>query len=63
MFVDTNFIVELLREQNANRNGPAQSKLASIRHVKLQMPVFVLCELRAGAVQTSAPQADVVESF
>jgi predicted nucleic acid-binding protein len=31
MFVDTNFIIELLREQNAKRKGPARSKLESIR--------------------------------
>ena len=42
MFVDTNFVVELLREQNANRKGLAKGKLESIKHVKLQMPVFVL---------------------
>ena len=58
MFVDTNFIVELLRERNAKRKGPARSKLESIRHVKLQMPVFVLCELRAGAMQSNNPRVE-----
>jgi predicted nucleic acid-binding protein len=61
MFVDTNFIVELLREQNANRSGPARSKLESIRHVKLQIPLFVLCELRAGALQSSEPEAEIAK--
>ena len=55
MFVDTSFIVELLREQNAGRRGPAVRTLESIRDLKLQMPVFVLCELRAGAAQSKNP--------
>jgi tRNA(fMet)-specific endonuclease VapC len=59
MFVDTNFIVELLRERNANRKGPAHGKLESIRNVKLRMPLFVLCELKAGAMQSSDPQAEI----
>jgi len=59
MFVDTNFVVELLREQNANREGPAKGKLETIKNVKLQMPIFVLCELRAGAMQSSDPRAGI----
>ena len=59
MFVDTSFIVELLREQNAKHRGPATSKLESIRHIKLQIPLFVLCELQAGALQSSNPEAQI----
>ena len=59
MFVDTSFVVELLREQNAGRKGPAIARLESIRHLKLQMPLFVLCELRAGAAQARDPRREL----
>jgi len=59
VFVDTSFVVELLREQNADRRGPAIARLESIRHLKLQMPLFVLCELRAGAAQARDPQREL----
>lgn len=57
MFVDTSFIVELLREQNAKYEGPARKELAAVKHLKLQLPVFVLCELRAGGLLSRDPQA------
>jgi predicted nucleic acid-binding protein len=59
MFVDTNFIVELLREQNANRQGPARNTLESFKNAKLQMPLFVLCELRAGAMNSRDPHVEI----
>jgi predicted nucleic acid-binding protein len=61
VFVDTNFVVELLREQNAQRRGPARAKLESIRNVKLQIPLFVLCELRAGALRSNKPKEETTK--
>jgi len=59
MFVDTGFVVELLRERNAGSRGPAISKLEAIRQVKLQIPLFVLCELHSGAAQAKNPKNEL----
>ena len=59
MFVDTSFVVELLRERNAGSGGPAMSKLEAIQQVKLQMPVFVLCELHVGVAQAQNPKNEL----
>jgi tRNA(fMet)-specific endonuclease VapC len=59
MFVDTSFVVELLRERNAGSRGPATSKLEAIHQVKLQMPLFVLCELHAGVAQARNPKNEL----
>jgi tRNA(fMet)-specific endonuclease VapC len=59
MFVDTSFVVELLRERNSGRRGPATSKLEAIQQLKLQMPLFVLCELHAGVAQARNPKHEL----
>ena len=59
VFVDTSFLIELLREQNAGREGAAKGKLMEIRADRLQFSVFVLCELQAGARQSRNPQDEL----
>jgi tRNA(fMet)-specific endonuclease VapC len=59
MFVDTSFVVELLRERSTGGKGPATSTLEAIQQVKLQMPLFVLCELHAGVAQAQNPKNEL----
>ena len=59
MFVDTSFVVELLRERNADSRGLAMSKLEAIQQVKLQMPLFVPCELHVGVAQAKNPKNEL----
>ena len=49
MLVDTSFCIDLLRERRRGENGPATQKLHSLGSVRLQMPLFVYCELQHGA--------------
>ncbi|MBI4576145.1 MAG: type II toxin-antitoxin system VapC family toxin [Planctomycetes bacterium] len=49
--LDTSFVVELLREAAARREGPATRRLAAAGDEALALSVFVLCELEAGAAR------------
>jgi tRNA(fMet)-specific endonuclease VapC len=49
--VDTNFIITLMRESGNSEAGPATRKLQALGDTKVFMPLFVLCELRAGLTQ------------
>jgi tRNA(fMet)-specific endonuclease VapC len=55
MLVDTCFCIDLLREQSLRTDGAATARLAELDRVMLQIPVFVLCELEAGARHASDP--------
>jgi len=65
MFVDTCFCVDLMRETLRGESGPAIGKLRRLGGVRLQMPLFVLCELQAGARMASNARRELrrVERF
>jgi predicted nucleic acid-binding protein len=50
MFIDTSFCIDLFREHNKKIEGPARAMLSSLGDTPVYMPVFVLCELHAGAL-------------
>ncbi len=55
MFLDTCFLVDLIREKVRSQRGPAIQKLESLGESEVRISVFVLCELRAGAEMSSDP--------
>jgi predicted nucleic acid-binding protein len=50
-FVDTDFVIDLLREQRRGAGGPAHRKLEQLGETLICLSVFVLCELEAGAAR------------
>jgi predicted nucleic acid-binding protein len=48
-FFDTDFIIDLLREQRRNTPGRAHRKLQQLGETPVRLSVFVVCELEAGA--------------
>jgi tRNA(fMet)-specific endonuclease VapC len=56
--LDTSFIVDLLRERAANREGPARLALEALRDEPLAVSVFVVCELEAGAARAARPERE-----
>lgn len=65
MILDTTFCIDLLREQNRRFPGPASTKLAELGTRPLYLPLFVLCELHAGARMSTNPRREIgrVEFF
>ena len=65
MFVDTCFCIDVMRETHRNTPGPAIAKLQNLGGTRLQMSLFVLCELQAGARMASNTQREIrrVELF
>jgi len=59
MFLDTSFIVDLLREQHRQADGPATRKLRELGETPLLASVFVLCELQAGARLSRDPRREM----
>ena len=57
MFVDTSFVIDLMRERRRGRIGDATRTLHAHSAVKLRMPVFVRCELEAGARRSGVAEA------
>lgn len=55
-FVDTDFVIDLLREQRRGGTGPAHRKLEQLGETPLRLSVFVLCELEAGAARYHDPE-------
>lgn len=55
MVFDTTFCVDLLREQSKNIEGKALLKLKSLGNIQIFIPIFVLCELNAGARLSNKP--------
>lgn len=47
-FLDTSFIIDLLREEKRKTRGPAQQKLEQLDVTPVRLSVFVVCELQAG---------------
>lgn len=48
-FVDTTFVIDLLREQRRSGEGRAHDKLHQLGDTLLHLSVFAVCELEAGA--------------
>ena len=59
MFLDTTFCVDLMREQRRGVPGPASAKLGQLGAAPLSLPIFVLCELQAGARLSKNPQHEL----
>lgn len=59
MFVDTNFIITLMREAGEGEAGPATRKLQELGHTRIFMPLFVLCELRVGIALAKNPKREL----
>ena len=59
MFLDTSFCIDLMREKNRNKIGPATRKLESLNKTQLYASIFVLCELQAGARLSNNPQREL----
>ena len=47
-FLDTSFVIDLLRETKRQTYGPAHRKLEQLNDTPMQMSLFVVCELEAG---------------
>lgn len=56
MLVDSSFLIALMRESNRAESGPATRKLKQMGDSGLSLPLFVLCELEAGALASSRPE-------
>lgn len=48
MMMDTSFCIDLLRERKRGDVGPATHKLIKLGTTRLQMSLFVFCELQHG---------------
>jgi predicted nucleic acid-binding protein len=59
VLVDTCFCIDLLREQDAPVEGAATVRLSELDQAALQIPVFVLCELEAGARSSAHPEREL----
>jgi predicted nucleic acid-binding protein len=55
-FFDTDFVIDLLREQRRGGVGPAHRKLEQLGEAPVRLSVFVLCELEAGAARYHDPE-------
>ena len=59
MFLDTSFCVDLMREQHRGTEGPATGRLRALGDTPLCAPIFVLCELHAGARLSGHPRREL----
>lgn len=59
MILETTFCIDLLREQTRRIAGPATAKLAGLGTHPLYLPLFVLCELQAGARMSGNPRREL----
>ena len=59
MFVDTSFVIDLMHEHRRGQVGAATRTLRAHGAVKLRMPVFVRCELEAGARRSRDPKREI----
>ena len=65
MMIDTSFCIDLLREQKRGEIGPATRKLINLGTTRLQMSLFVYCELQHGVrfSQASGSEQRRIEMF
>ena len=47
-FLDTSFLIDLLREEKRRARGPAHQKLEQLSFTPVRLSLFVVCELEAG---------------
>ncbi|WP_447969538.1 type II toxin-antitoxin system VapC family toxin [Nitrospira sp. M1] len=47
-FLDTSFVIDLLREEKRQTYGPAHRKLEELNDDPVRLSMFVVCELEAG---------------
>lgn len=59
MFVDTSFLIDLMRERKRQELGPATRKLRALGDTPLHMSIFVACELHAGARLSAQPKEEL----
>jgi tRNA(fMet)-specific endonuclease VapC len=59
MFIDTSFCIDVMRERQRGKQGPASHKLASLGETPLYMSLFVACELQAGARLSNNPHVEL----
>ncbi len=59
MLLDTCFFVDLLREKARGQRGPATRRLESLGDTELEVSLFVLCELLAGAEMSRDPDHEI----
>jgi tRNA(fMet)-specific endonuclease VapC len=59
MFIDTSFCIDVMRERERGKQGPASRKLASLGETPLYMSLFVACELQAGARLSINPRVEL----
>jgi len=55
-FFDTDFVIDLLREQRRGGVGSAHRKLEQLGETPVRLSVFVVCELEAGAARYHDPE-------
>jgi predicted nucleic acid-binding protein len=55
IYLDTAFLIDLLRESGRRTEGPASRLLAEVPDEELGISVFVACELAAGAALSARP--------
>lgn len=58
MFIDTTFCIDLIREARHGA-GPATDALRRLAETALLAPVFVICELHAGARLSAHPDREL----
>lgn len=59
MFVDTSLVIDLMHERRRGQVGGATRTVRAHGAVKLRMPVFVRCELEAGARRARDPEREL----
>ncbi len=58
MFLDTCFLIDLIRESVRGIDGPAMKKLQSIDNLQMNVSLFSVCELMGGAAKSLHPEAE-----
>ncbi len=56
--LDSSFLIDLQREVERGKLGPARASLARLRQDRLAISMFVLCELAAGAELATQPETE-----
>jgi len=58
MFLDTCFLIDIMRESKKKTEGPAIKKLKSIEDLILNISLFTVCELMGGVEKSSNPAGE-----
>jgi len=53
-FLDTSFVIDLLREEKRRTYGPGHRKLEDLQDDPVRLSMFVVCELEAGVALSSS---------